>query len=318
MSEEDLEYGFKHHHSGVMPTFVQFETETRCNANCRMCPKSKMKRRGKATWTTLIEVIEEILPHATETCPFLMQEPLLEPRLIPILNNIRYTTPSVKVTIYTNMAAMTEELARKILETRAVSKICVSFYGPTEEIYRRWQPPLDWHKTKENIKRFIRLRDELGFNKPRVELHVIAAWELYNAETIPIYQEEWLGVVDQISCVYYDTFCGRMPDLSDPEFRFSDHVEPKERAPCARLWGGLNILSSGDVVPCCLDYEGEYPMGNINKTHVKKIWRGEKFNEFRRLHLERRFDEMPLCRDCIVWKTPSDHKWQQKWEAHLK
>jgi len=313
VSEEDLEYGFKKFSSGYLPSFLQFETETKCNTSCIMCPHDKMTRHGKASWKTLIEIMDELIPHASQTCPFLMQEPLLEPRLIPILNNIRYNSPMTKIIIYTNMAAMTEELARKVLATRAVDRLCISFYGPTEEIYSRWQPGLDWETTKENIRRFMRLRGEMKLVKPKVTIHIIGATELILHS--PAFHEEWEGIVDELSFVYYDTFCGDVPDLGDPRFRFKDHVEPLERVPCSRLWSGMNILFNGDVTPCCLDYNGSHIMGNINKVHASKIWRGEKFNELRRLHIDRRFDEIRLCKDCTVWKYPTDPNWQLHWEG---
>ena len=33
----------------------------------------------------------------------------------------------------------------------------------------------------------------------------------------------------------------------------------------------ISVLASGDVVPCCLDYDGELSMGNIHNTDFDKI-----------------------------------------------
>ena len=213
MSEEDLEYGFKYCNSKTLPTFCQFETGTACNVtpNCLMCVHSEMGRSGSAKWSTLIEIIEEILPYTASCCPFLMQEPLLEPRLVPLLNDIKYTTPTTKIGLYTNMALMTEELAEALLATRALETVSISFYGPTEELYHELQPSLDWEKTKENRRRFVRMRDETGRKTPLIEMHYIAVKELMY--WWPEFYEEWKDIVDQLCVVSFDTFHGNIPDV---------------------------------------------------------------------------------------------------------
>lgn len=325
--EEDLEYGFTRFSSKKLPQLIQFETGTSCNVvpNCFMCPHSEMGRSGSAKWSTLVEIIEEIVPHAKTCNPFLMQEPLLEPRLINILNDIKYGSPNVKINLYTNMAAMTEELAADILETKAVHNISISFYGPTEEVYNKWQPGLDWETTKANIRRFIRMRDATGRRTPRVDMHMLCVKELMY--WWPEFYAEWRPIADQIVVVPFDTFHGNVPDIGFHEFfetflkgpsqdsgsliRYTD--DPAERAPCQRLWSTFTTLFNGDVVPCCIDFKGEMPMGNVREENAKIIWHNDKYNDLRRLHIERRFDEIPMCRDCNVWQYISSEEWQARW-----
>lgn len=325
--EEDMEYGFTKCNSQVLPRFCQFETGTACNVkpNCFMCPHSKMGRSGSAKWSTLIKVIEEIIPYTDACSPFLMQEPLLEPRLIPLLNDIKYTSPSTTISLYTNMALMTEEMAEAILKTRAVGSVSMSFYGPTEELYNKWQPSLDWEQTKENIRRFGRMRNATGRKRPQIELHYLCVKELMY--WWPEIYATWQPHVDRICIVPFDTFHGDIPNMGFPEFFNLFHDEsteksknpmnylddPEKRAPCKRLWNTMSIHFNGDIVPCCIDYQGEMPMGNINKENAKLIWHNDKFNDLRRLHLERRFDEIPMCKNCTVWQYTGDDKWQKKW-----
>ena len=33
-----------------------------------------------------------------------------------------------------------------------------------------------------------------------------------------------------------------------------------------------------------------------------EIWNSDKFNELREIHMQKRFDEIPLCKNCIVWE----------------
>ena len=40
------------------------------------------------------------------------------------------------------------------------------------------------------------------------------------------------------------------------------------------------ILSNGDVVPCCIDYDASCKIGNIFESNLTEIWMGEKRNLF--------------------------------------
>ena len=60
-----------------------------------------------------------------------MQEPLLEPRLIQILSNIRSRNPRCKTSIYSNMNALTEEQTHIIIDYDLLDRLYISFYGAT-------------------------------------------------------------------------------------------------------------------------------------------------------------------------------------------
>ena len=234
--------------SPPFPKFLQFETATTCNAKCIMCPHSKMQRRGnRASWSTIGKIIQEAVPKVDAVCPFLMQEPLVEPRLVQILANIKARNPKAQTILYTNMNALTTEQTNKIIDYDLLNELHISFYGPTEALYNKWQPPLKWQQTKDNIKKFHIYRTEHFKTLPKMILHVLAVPEIFAA---------WKGYediakyVDTMSLVQYDTFHGDMPDYGGDQTRFMGRV-PAPHTPCQRLWSGINIHYDGSVVPCC-------------------------------------------------------------------
>ena len=102
------------------PPFVpllQFETSTTCDGACTFCNHKNMKRKGTASWSTLLDIIDTCAPHAGTVCPFLMGEPLLEPRLTALLDNVKQVNPKATTQIYTNMNSMTPQKAREIIES---------------------------------------------------------------------------------------------------------------------------------------------------------------------------------------------------------
>ena len=295
------------------PTFVQFETNTICNAECRFCPHKTMKRRNQVTsWSTILKIIDEAIPHASACCPFLMQEPLLEPRLLPILSNIKQINRHCQTTIFTNMAAMTETLARKIIESRWLDTLIISFYGPTKEIYNRLQPPLNWEKTKQNIKRFMEIRKEYNSDKPFVKMHYIALPELLRHYWQ--FHYEWINIVDDIGIVHYDDFHGDMPVLWEKTEQRIWGPPASERYPCPRLWSGINILCDGTVVPCCIDYNATVKLGNIHEKTLHEIWLDEPFREIREAHITGRYDDISLCKNCKLWRYQHPPEWNLLWK----
>ena len=92
-----------------------------------------------------------------------------------------------------------------------------------------------------------------------------------------------------------------LPRSGDPE----PYLPPEERIPCPFLFERLNIDSRGKVMVCGFDIEAKTDMGNVHEKSIEEIWHGEGFARYRRLHLERRGDELELCRNCPDWKYRS-------------
>lgn len=292
------------------PSFVQFETDTRCNARCTFCPHPQMTSRPPMRWSMILTIIEQAAPSSLTMCPFLYQEPLLETRLVAILDNIKQFNPSCDTVVYSNMNAMTPRLAREILETGYLDQLVISFYGPTEQVYQQLQPPLDWGRTRQNIRMFMKLRGELKKSKPFVKMHYITMPSLV-AHWKPFFNE-WIPIVDQVGFVHYDSFHGVKPALDETLYYGPPHVE--EMIPCQRLWSQINILSNGDVVPCCLDYAPEQVLGNVKDNTLREIWMDEPYRELRQSHIEGKYPE--LCRECTVYKYQFTEVWIKHWLQH--
>lgn len=270
-----------------------------------------MKREKKVMpWSTILKILDEVAFEVGLICPFLMQEPLLEPRLIPILRNIKQLNDKISTSIFSNMSAMTPSRAIGILKSRALDTIHVSFYAPNEEIYNKFQPPLKYSVTKGNIENFIKFRNKMGLKKPQVNCHYIMMPGL--AEHYLDFHKQWSGIVDSIGFVHYDNWHGDKPDLERDEY-WANKSET-ERYPCPRLWNSMTILSNGDVVPCCIDYEALEPMGNVKDKSLHEIWVDDPFQEFRKLHIERKFDDVKLCRECTLWRYQHPPGWNQQFK----
>jgi len=269
-----------------------------------------MKRRGqRATWGTIGKIIQEAVHKVDLVCPFLMQEPLIEPRLIPILANIKVRNPNVETVLYTNMNALTDEQTSKIIDYDLLNELHISFYGPTSELYKKWQPPLDRNQTIENIKKFHTYRQQRGKRLPQILIHVLGVPEIFKEWKA---YEELAPYADGIAIVQYDTFHGNMHDYGGDQTRFMGTM-PAPRTPCQKLWKSLNVHFDGNVVPCCIDYDDENVMGNIHHNTLEEIWTNDKFQKMRNLHMQGRWNEIPMCKNCIVHEYQFSKDWIVYW-----
>jgi hypothetical protein len=76
-----------------------------------------------------------------------------------------------------------------------------------------------------------------------------------------------------------------------------------ERKPCYWLMRLLPICADGRAALCGTDLRCPLDLGNAMTMTIKEIWKG-KLKGYRKMHLERRFDQLPdLCRNCRDWQS---------------
>ena len=291
-------------------TMLQFETNTCCQAQCVFCEHRNMKRRGFMPTSKIIDLIYHYGRHVDTVHPFGMQEPLLEPRLSMILANIKQMNPETETIIYTNMGVYPEKQLREIVEWGTLDQVEVSFYGATPETYSYLQPPLNYEQTTSNILKLMELKRELGRTKPTVEVMM-----LHLADTLPYmrtFLDQWKGKVDKVSGVHYDGWCGKQPYSYETETKLWGYPGQQVRTPCPRLWNSMYVHYDGTLVPCCLDAHDEEPLGNVFESH-NLFYDSPRLNELRSLHEQRKFSEIPLCKECVTWRYGCEVEWNKFW-----
>jgi len=65
---------------------------------------------------------------------------------------------------------------------------------------------------------------------------------------------------------------------------------------CHRLWTSITVLWDGKVPLCCLDYEGEIILGDLNNNSLEEIINNEKYRLIRKNHSSGSFLEK--CSQC--------------------
>lgn len=267
---------------------LQIETNVRCSAHCSFCPHDLINPRPDMPWEIIGKIISETKEYASTVFPCIYQEPLQEPRLLQILTLAKKINPRAVTAISSNMADMTRKKADQLIGCGNLDQIYVTFCGPTRELYRKYQPVLDWDTTRENIRYFC----------AAAKGTVMTIMNYLDIPDLMLYwdgfKNEWGNVADKVSVIKYETYGG--------SFKHREY-QKETRGMCIRPWQGLTILSDGKVVPCNLDFKGTVSLGNAFSDNVMDIWTGEKFESFRQLHADGRYDLLPsLCKRCEAWK----------------
>jgi radical SAM protein with 4Fe4S-binding SPASM domain len=299
--------------SQILPKILIFETNTKCKAHCIFCTYDLMKKRKPASKELISKIIEECVPFAEKALPFYMQDPFLEPRIIEILKRIKEVNPKARTVLASTMRDLDKIDYKNLIDSLCLDQLNISFYGQTEELSKKYQPGLDWRKTKNNIKEFLKYKKDQHLIKPNIRMQYFRIPELM--ERFPDFKDEWKPFVDIIETHFISTLGGRIKEFEKFAYKgMAACREDPKGTPCPQLWSMFNILSNGDVTPCCADDYGTNIMGNMNKQTAQEIWHSKNFNDFRQLHIDRKFKEIPLCKDCTVWKYSENAKWEEEWE----
>jgi len=71
---------------------------------------------------------------------------------------------------------------------------------------------------------------------------------------------------------------------------------------CPIPFSVASILHNGDVLMCVNDWARKEIVGNLRESTLGEVWNGERMREIRSLLSERRYEEIPACRDCSLWR----------------
>jgi MoaA/NifB/PqqE/SkfB family radical SAM enzyme len=315
---------------------IHIELTNRCNFSCVFCPDGIMTReRGfmdEALACSAVDQIAEL--HLAEKITFhVMGEPLLHPRFFSILDHARQAGLPVGLT--TNGALLTSDTIHE-LARRDLHQIDISLQSPDEESFRatrgtrmdftiyrkrltdlltaghaRPEPPVfkirimttrfaakmkarlgipDFLSTNELLQQTVTdwthaVYDALG--KPRPDPDLLQK----NIRKIKIHA--W-NVIEISPKVFIETYV-----LTDWGNAFSDDdIIEAGHGYCFGMRDHFAVLHNGDVVLCCIDYDGKTVVGNIGEQKLIDIlWSPELEKVVRGFHRMKLVH--PHCRTCL-------------------
>jgi radical SAM protein with 4Fe4S-binding SPASM domain len=281
---------------GTFPS-ISVETIDACNARCIMCSiHSRPRRFGQMDWNLYTKIVDEI--STFDQSDLLLNnygEPLLDPLII---HRIRYAKQKgiKQVHFFSNGMLLTEEISRELIES-GLDGIYISINALYPETYAHIMKGLSLDRVNENINKLIQLRSKYNSNRPFVKVNFIEMAD--NESETQAFVNYWSSRVDFVNVAPLNN---RVKSLSRYPYRY-------HRRHACNLWRSLFVFANGDVTICCEDVFGKEIIGNLKENSVQEIWTGKRMQEIRKLHLEGKWDEIPLCRTCDVWSRVDEPWW---------
>ncbi len=277
-----------------------------CNLSCDFCPGHKRERRHMSARE--FEAIAKKLDGRVQNLFLhLMGEPLLHPELGRIIEISDKMDVKLKITTNGTLLPLVLPILKASEKLHTVSISIHSFGGNTSESMPRQkmekyiQECLDGAKQLAKSEKFVVLRlwNLEGDGSSAME-------ELNNKvlmlakKTFPKEEEEWvkthrgMRIATHIFIEWGERFT--WPEIGEGgEIReYEDEIGCES---CHALLTQFGILSDGTVVPCCLDRNGDIPLGNIFRNEIHEILSSPRAKAMREAMEHHRFIE-PLCATC--------------------
>lgn len=285
------------------PIEVVIEPTNYCNMKCPMCRRTQdnMIKRGLGfmKMPVFCKTIDAIKGHAEAVDLYLAGEPLLHPDIIEMINYCG--KQGLKGVMHTNATFLNEDKARAIIGS-SLEILDISFDGATKETYEQIRVGGKFEQTLENIERYLRLKKAHKGRSPYTIIHMVYMEK--NRREVDAFFKKWRRAgVDEIRVMPFNK-----TGLSEEGTALAASLKPdrtrktRPRKPCFLLWRFLVVHYDGTVVPCCMDFVRQMPVGSIMEKSIDELWNGPVMKRLRELHIGGRYEEAPLCRDC---STPS-------------
>lgn len=277
---------------------VYIEITNVCNLSCNFCPKTGRKLQFSDE-EKFKEIIEKVKPYTDHVYFHLMGEPLLNKNLARFLE-ICYEN-GLKVNITTN-GTLLEKEKDSLINAKALRQVNISLHSfeankVTKELEEYVSEVLNFiNEAKESIICSIRL-----WNMDNGVLNLKGKNTL-NDDILKMLQD---GLNSEVNI---KEALSNKPGIKVSKNVYVNSAEKfewpninreviSENAFCYGLRDQIGILVDGTVVPCCLDSEGNIPLGNIFESSLKDIINSQRAKELYDGFSNRKAIE-ELCKRC--------------------
>jgi radical SAM protein with 4Fe4S-binding SPASM domain len=313
------------------PLTIHIEVTNKCNFRCVFCPESDPEYPNKVGGFQTISSKEferiaeniEILNIASREAGgdgvavirlWIMGEPLLNRDIFNIISIIKKRGLSKRLELTTNGSALTKDNSIGLILS-GLDTLKVSIYGFNEKQYQITGTKISSEKILSNIKTFLSERSKCSEVKPKLVIKMV---DPTSPQELEDFKSIYSDLADKLEInaphawtegakVTSDSSCRTDEELNIKSFSVGhvvNFIRGKSERPmrkegkkiCAFPFYTLAIHVSGDVSPCCVDWEKKLSLGNINEESLSEIWNGPKIQNLRMGHLT---DSVPAgCVSC--------------------
>ena len=288
---------------------IYIEISNICNLNCPFCVKSSRPPHSM-TEEEFRHVVREIAPYTGYVYFHVKGEPLLHPKLERFLDICE--EHDLQVNLTTN-GTLLPQAAPMLLRKNALRQVNFSlhsfpFHNGANGVEREFYNPIDldgMERYVENVLAFCQ-----RFARERKKFSVLRLWTLDENREADLAA---LQIMELIERAYPEAapleekmrsrrsltlekgvFLSWEEEFTWPSLK---HPYVSDTGICQGTRSMAAVLCDGTVVPCCLDANGEAPLGNLFLEPFSQIVEGDYFRRIRE-NFDNRHIVLPLCRHC--------------------
>ena len=297
-------------------TSFMIELTNVCNFNCTFCPNETMNRKRGFMDPGLFEgIIDELHAVGFENPIGLhvMGEPLLHPKFADLVGYAQ--RKGIRIELHTNGMPMSDELLDVVYRHDNIVRFWISYHTPSEALFLETRRPRAakrdglYAQYLSRVRRAVRKKFETG-SETELRIYLMATHRSRDLEVVDDNATardllgEWYAFAETVEAEYglrydreplHDRILDGIqakqlyPILENTAIRFvpwhdwggTFHLKSDRPVECKNPWFQFAVLWNGDCTTCCLDYDGEIPLGNIRDHAIAEIWEGKRMREIR-------------------------------------
>ncbi len=284
--------------------YINIETTNACNADCLMCPHSKMKRApgnmNEDIFRLIVDSAAESGVHIREFVLSGFGEPLADKNIFDRIAYVKSKGPFY-VKIFSNASLLTQEKTEKLLAS-GLDEIVISFNGITKEVYESIMK-LPFERSMENVLALLEARRRRTEDRgqrtedgrrttpnPKIVLSCVRLAD--NKAEVVKFNAFWKGKADAVLKPIPENWSGSMEQDSPWKYDIKGRLWP-----CRGMWDTLDFTWDGKTILCCRDYDGRVIIGDIKKEAVKDILARKRAMGIRQLE-HGDFSDAKICKSC--------------------
>ena len=268
---------------------IYIEITNICNLKCIFCPETNRTKQSMSV-ENFEEIIRKIHTHTILVCLHVKGDTLLHNKLQEILKILEKY--NLKANITTNGTLIKDKL-EIIKKSKAVRQINFSIHSITQNESLNKQYLQDIFESAEQLPNVIisyRLWNLQSIKENSINTAIIKTIEnYYNVSNLrqQLIENDFIKLKENV-------FINQ-----DTEFTWPDITGEKivETGRCLALKEQIAILVDGIVVPCCLDNNGDIPLGNILEETMEDILNKDKSVLIKK-NFEKSIITCELCKTC--------------------
>jgi len=269
--------------------FINIENTTFCGADCIMCARHDFKLTPEVMSKKLFQkCIEESANLGIKQIGIAnFGDPLMDKYFIWRIKYIKENYPSIKISLTSTCQLLRGEIADAV--AKYADELLISMYGFSKIAYESvHRGSLVYENVKKNIDDFL-ARD----HRPFCVMKYLLLDQ--NKEDMDVWKNYYLSKANRIDIWKPHNF-GNFKKNSN----IKKQIDKQNFVGCfrIRLLNGLVFRTNGDVSICCMDYNHNIVVGNINQNSLTDILNSKKIQKLQSMNKDKTILNYKYCKNC--------------------